>query len=709
MKKLFMWSALLMTGFAFYSCDDVVDNPVKDTNAEWNYSVSVTCPGFDFKGLADPETGDAFTYTVPKTLYVLNEEGQEIGTISTPTAPAVNTAATYSGTLKGALGGQKLIITTKVGSDLAKQDGTVKSAVENGIYQADTVAIKMYNANSKNVTTAAAKLKNSTAIVGTYHWDLRAEDKVQVTANNLSFEWTINKKYDPSVNSTFYLAIPTSGDQEEKITISNNGLDGITRVATITKENFPLPLNVGEYKWTQYIPFEKTGVDLTVWDAKYREKNTGWHNLWQYVQDKKSFIITQSGKETLDSVSVGVYGDQDKNIAVTLNNVRLGKGRVFEIYNGAKVALTLVGENKFETLNLNTPFTKNGDGTWKFEQLNLGGSTNGYDADGKLIVNFAAEYTIQEDMNLKYLTVNNGAKLTIADGKKVTVNATATDNMWTAVEVQNGTLNIGKGASLNATNGAKDQYVFRTTNSKINIGENAIVNAQGGKNGTAMLIEANSGFNYELNIGKNALVTLIGGPEDVLGRGINLNCNNSAIVDINIAEGATLKAVGIDGYGLNCNTDEWNDGVKQATTNFNIAKNGKFICEDTEAGVGFDSDVDYGIVNFTGEGLFEAKSKAGIALRLNRWTQNSKPSAFNFKGGTFSAISGGNNPGVYCNRPFTIDEKITSFKAQKGADATLYISRDGTEAKLEDLVADKTKFTDATASGVRTITPKPAE
>ena len=75
MKKLFMWSALLMTGFAFYSCDDVVDNPVQDENAQWNYSVSVTCPGFDFKGLADPETGDAFTYEVPKTLYVLNEEG----------------------------------------------------------------------------------------------------------------------------------------------------------------------------------------------------------------------------------------------------------------------------------------------------------------------------------------------------------------------------------------------------------------------------------------------------------------------------------------------------------------------------------------------------------------------------------------------------------------------------------------------------------
>ena len=705
MKKLFMWSALLMTGFAFYSCDDVVDNPVEDPAAIWNYSVSVTCPGFDFKGLADPETGDAFTYTVPKTLYVLNEEGQEIGTISTDVAPAAGTAATYAGTLKGALGGQKLIITTKVGSDLAKQDGTVKSAVENGIYQADTVAIKIYNANSQKVTTAAAKLKNSTAIVGTYHWDLRAEDKVQVTAKNLSFEWTINKKYDPSVNSNFYLAIPTSGDQEEKITISNNGLDGITRVATITKENFPLPLNVGEYKWTQYIPFENTGVDLTVWDAKYRaDGGTGVRTLWAYINKDKSYTITQSGKEALDSVDIYVYGNKDDNVAVTINNIRLGKERYFGVYDGAKVAITLIGENKFETLNLNTPFTKNGDGTWQFEKLNIGGRTS-WDGS-KYVVDYAAEYTINEDLNLKHLSSSNGAKLTIADGKKISV----INEEGRAVSVYRATLNLGKGATLEAESKQKSQTVFNLENAKCNIGENAIVNVQGGKDGYAMNINSDGeGSKTELNLGKNAKVKLVGGPEGVLGYGMYINNYTGSSCNINLEEGAELQATGIDRNGIYIYQGQWSNTGSQATVNFNIAKNAKVIAEDTEAGNGLYIYSYYSIVNFTGEGTFETKSKGNHGLYIMKWDGNGFTSAVNFKGGTFSAISGGNNPGVYCNRPFTIDEKITSFKAQKGADATLYISRSGSEALLENLVADKDKFTDATADGVRTITPKPAE
>ncbi|MDO4984383.1 MAG: hypothetical protein Q4E48_01685 [Prevotella sp.] len=37
MKKLFLFAALLMTGFAFYSCEDVVDNPAQDPAQSWNY------------------------------------------------------------------------------------------------------------------------------------------------------------------------------------------------------------------------------------------------------------------------------------------------------------------------------------------------------------------------------------------------------------------------------------------------------------------------------------------------------------------------------------------------------------------------------------------------------------------------------------------------------------------------------------------------
>lgn len=87
MKKLLMWSALLMTGFAFYSCDDVVDNPVQNDSAVWNYSVTVKFADFDFKGLVDPVSGEKYAYEAPKTLYVFNEELEPLGTIATNTPP----------------------------------------------------------------------------------------------------------------------------------------------------------------------------------------------------------------------------------------------------------------------------------------------------------------------------------------------------------------------------------------------------------------------------------------------------------------------------------------------------------------------------------------------------------------------------------------------------------------------------------------------
>ena len=698
MKKLFMWSALLMTGFAFYSCDDVVDNPVQDENAQWNYSVSVTCP--DFTGLFDDNGPVA--YQVPKTLYVLNEQGQELGTISTPTAPAVNTAATYSGTLKGALGNQKLIITTKIGADLSKQDGTIKSAAENGIVQADTVAIKIYNANSQKVTTAAAKLKNSISIAYVRSSVLKAEEKVLITSNDMSFEWTVNKEFDPTeyAKNKLYIAIPTNGDPEAKYTINTNSVDGYTRGAELTGNNLTLGAVT---PYLGYLSFVNTGVDLTVWDAKYRaDGGTGVRTLWQNVQDDKSFIITQSGKETLDSVNIGVYGNKDKNISLTLNNVRLGKNRYFEIYNGAKVALTLVGENKFETLTLNTPFTKNGDGTWAFEQLNIGGSTS-WDGS-KYVVDYAAEYTINEDLNLKYLSSSNGAKLTIADGKKVSV----INEKGTAVSVYRATFNIGKGATLTAESKSKGSTVINIESADFNVGESATVLAQGYKDGNAMyLYNYNDNANNQklnVNIGKNATVTLIGGPEEVLGRGMYIYNYYNATTNITLDEGATLNATGIDRQGIYCYSGNYNsDYNDNSSVNFKIAKGAKITAEDTVDGQGFYGAVSGGKINFDGEGTFEAKSNGSYGMIL--YNSNN----FFFNSGSIIAIGGKANPAVYGNN-FTIGEKITSFKAQKGAEATQYISNWGSEALLENLVADKTKFedkTDATA-GTRTITPKPA-
>lgn len=714
MKKLFLITALMLTGFAFYSCDDVVDNPAQDPTQAWNYSVSVKFADFDFTAQpTDPVTGEPNTYVAPKTLYVLNEQNTLMGTITTDVAPAAGDYATYAGKITGSIG-NNLIITTKIGNDLGKQDGTLASAIQNGIVQTAEVPIKIYNANSGTLTTASAKLENKTAIANTASGQIKGGDKISVVADDQAFEWTAYEEFDPNISDRLYIALPLSSNQEAEYTISTDSKDGYSRGATFKLADWPA-LAIGKIEWVGYLPMVETGVDLTKWDAYMRtDPNNAWYmesinNGWiprftKFINDDKSFIIKQSG-EKLDSLSVYIYGNTDKNVALTIDNIKLGEKSYFEIADGSKFAITLIGENKFETLNLNSPFTKKGDGTWKFNQLNIGGSTAGYDADGKLIVNYAAEYTIDEDINLKYLTLNSGAKLNIADGKKVNVSAA---DSWVALELRASTLNIGKGASLEVTNSTKDANVIYTQNSKINIGENATVKATGGKNGTAMYLIANNKYNYEFNIGKNATVDLIGGPVGTLGTGIQFECSNSSITDINLAEGAILNVLGIDKVGMICNVYMWEDTGKQTALNFNIAKNAKMSVEVTEGGNAIETYVDYGVINFTGEGTFEAKSEGANAMILRRWNKENYPGAFNFKVSNVVAIGGADKPAIEYNQPFTIDPKITSFKATKGANATLYISKSGEEANLEDLVADKSKFNDATANGTRTITPKSA-
>lgn len=684
-----------MTGFAFYSCEDVVDNPAKDPAQSWNYSVSVKFADFDFNGAVD-ENSVPYTYKAPTTLYVLNEENTLMGTITTDAAPAIGDYGTYAGTLTGSIG-NNLIITTKIGNDLGKQDGTLKSAIENGIVQTAEVPIKIYNANSGTLTTASAKLENSTAIAHIHTGQLNGGDKVKFTDETKSFEWTVNEDFKVDNNdwwntTNVYIAVPTNGDPEAEYTISTDGVNGYTLGATFDNTN--LPLTPGELSSDLgYFGFEELGIDLTKYDAYYRDnatnKTTGYYTYYHSINDDKSFIITQSGGK-LDSMSVYVYGNTDKNVALTIDNINLGEGRSFGINNGAKFDINLIGENKFETLNLNTPFTKKGTGTWKFNQLNVGGSFNSYDTDGSIIVNYAAEYTIDEDLELAYLSANNGGKITIADGKKVKV----TNEKGNAVYIYRGTIKTGKGSTLEAESKVKENNAIYLDRGTFEVGENAVVNSQAGKDGYGIYI--NNTKKTDFKIGKNARVTLIGGPEDVLGTGLQIYARNSdSKTNVTLEEGATLTAVGIDKYGIYCDNDN------SATINFNIGKNAKITAEDTNGGYGIYTDTDGGFVNFDGEGTFEAKSAGNYGMALHTWG-----GAINIKGGNISAIGGADKAAITSNNLFTIAPEIKSFKATKGTNATHYIEYNNDEAKLEDLVADKTKFNDATADGVRTITPK---
>lgn len=630
-----------------------------------------------------------------------------MGTITTDAAPAIGDYGTYAGTLTGSIG-NNLIITTKIGNDLTKQDGTLKSAIENGIVQTAEVPIKIYNANSGTLTTASAKMENTAAIANMHIYQLIAGDKVMFNNDTQSFEWTLNEDFEIDntdwtsySNSTrIYVAIPINGDAEEEFTISANKLNGYVLGKKFAIADLPSPIAAGKLSNDEgFVTFDEEGVDLTIWDAYEREVNdaTGTTSLNQSIANDKSFIITQSGEKAVDA-NVAISGNFEDNVAVTLNNIRLEKDCYFEVNNGATFDITLIGENEFEMLNLNSPFTKKGAGTWKFNKLNIGGGTYW---NGTEDVPFAAEYTINEDIDLKHLSAYDGGKLTIADGKKVNV----INENGTAVSIYRTTFNIGKGAILKAESKSKDTEVIWMREAELNIGEDAEVSALGAKNCTALYMAIWSEGINTLNIGKNAKVNLVGGPEGILGYGMQINhYDYKATTNINLDEGATLNSKGIDRPGINIETYDWGNN-KVSTVNFKAEKNAKIIAEGTESGQGFNlflgATTDN--FNFDGEGTFEVKSQDGLAMNLDN-----NNGTINFKGGNISATSGADNSAVWCSKKFNIAPEIKSFKATKGADATLYISQDGTEAKLEDLVADKTKFNDETADGARTITPKPA-
>lgn len=712
MKKLFLFAALLMTGFAFYSCDDVVDNPVQDATAEWSYEVSVKFADFKFwydptdetSQIMDGVTGEPYLYKAPQTIYVYNMENELLGSLTTSEEiDDLSKSYKFSGKLNGAIG-ESLMISTLSTADYAKQDGTLKSIVDNSlILENAVVPVRHYSEAANKVTTANAELQCNLAIARAWMGSLNAGDKLTFTDDVRTFEWTVNEDFDPTINSEIYIAVPTNGDPEMAYTATTESENGYIRGFTIGDE--VNTLNPGEVKTFGMpgippIQFEDLGVDLTKWDAYQREEYdiTGTTWLTQPINADKTFIVTQSGAEAVNAC-IRFNGNLNDDVKLILNNVKLAEDCYFGIYNGAKFDLNMIGENKLHTVTLNSPFTWKGAETCEFDQLNIGG--NAYMSGTDLVVNYAAEYTINEDMTLKHLSVANGGKLTIAEGKKVTV----INDEGIAVSVYHATFNIGKGATLQAESKAKDAAVINIESADFNVGENATVTAQGGKEGRGLSISHNNYSEYQkanVNIGKNATVNLIGGPEGVLGYGLYIYNEQNSTTTITLDEGAKVNATGIDRYGIYCHAVQWSSYTNTVT--FNIAKNAKITAEDVLSGGGLYAEVQQATLNFDGEGTLEAKSKDGTGMQLNLYYLGK----LNFKCGNISAIAGGDKPAITCNNFFTIAPEIKSFKAQKGATATQYISRGDSEVDIANLVTDKTQFIDDTADGVRTITPKPA-
>lgn len=711
MKKLLMWSALLMTGFAFYSCDDVVDNPVQDTSAVWNYAVNVKFADFNFGGLINPTTTEPYTYEAPKTLYVFNEQLQPLGEITTEKAPAAGSSAKYSGTLRGAIG-DNLIIFTKTGAECAKQDGTIESAIENGIVQSATVAVKIYSNYNYNVSTEDAKMQNAAAIVKLASNDLYGGDKVAITTKDQSFEFTMNEDFNPTASNIIYAAIPTPKVEDKDITISTNSVDGFMRGVTLTSAAYPLTNGkINDYS-AEAIPFQKTGVDLTIWAPQYRKDKNWSENAWvefEYtLKDKESFEITQSSKEVKNLSGLSIKGNLNDKVDLILNNVYFEKDGYLTIQDGATFNITLHGENKFNNLNLNSPFTKKGSGTWSCNELNIGGSYH-LDDNYKAIIDYAAEYTIDQDLELKHMSVANGGKLTIADGKSVTINS----KNQKAVSVYYGTLKVGKESHLIAATLSNDYEVINLENGTIEIDEEGTLTSTAKKNGKALNIQTYDKQKTEFIVHKKATVTLIGGPEESIGYGLHFNTSGeSTITNIKLEEGAELTATGIDRAGISFDIANWStsDVTKYPILNLDIAKDASILAEDTgEQGAGLSIWIAHAAFNMTGEGLLDAKSNKKAGLLISGYE-----CSINFKGGNISATGGTEKAGMEISTPITIAKEIKSFKAiSKMTSNPLYISNgaetDPKEVELKDLVGGEdnvAKFVDKTENGARTITPK---
>ena len=684
MKKLFLITALMLTGFAFYSCDDVVDNPAQDPTQAWNYSVSVKFADFDFTAQpTDPVTGEPNTYVAPKTLYVLNEQNTLMGTITTDVAPAAGDYATYAGKITGSIG-NNLIITTKIGNDLGKQDGTLASAIKNGIVQTAEVPIKIYNANSGTLTTASAKLENKTAIAHTAIWQVKGGDKIAVVADDQAFEWTVSKEFDPSKSEDLYIAIPTNTNPEAEYTISTEAKDGYNRGAAFKLADWPTIATSKVSPWLGYLPLIETGVDLTKWDAYQREtyKATGTLYFNQWINDDKTFIITQSGEKAIDA-NVVARGNGGKNVAVILNNIRLEKNCYFEVWDGATFDITLIGENEFESLYLESPYIKKGDGTWKFNKLIIRGGTYW---NGTEDVSYAAEHIINENLNLTYLEVSSGGKLTIADDKKVNVN---NENAYEyAIYTNGGELTIGEKAEVNAI-AAKNISAFYTKNTTITIKDNAKVLAK--TTGTG-----GSGFDFngndkKLTIGKNVTITAIGTPDNwsQIGHGMIINTTG----EVTIGDGTKITAESENGYyGLYLGNATITLGEGTAIT---ATLTGEDNLYWTEAALYTDN------VTIKGKGTITAESKCGYpGLRVDN--------TLTLNGGVLEAIGGPDKVGARVYGTLVFGDDFNQFKVKTGQTGAspIYILNSATDAEL---VIDETKLIETKKDGYRTITPKSAK
>lgn len=274
MKKLFIYALLLVTGFAFYSCDDRFDNPVTQQQdpsnpaATWTYEVGIKFQQFN-NWYADVD-GENYTYKAPSTVFVYNKAGEKLGELKALEEfdyDNFNWDSYYkfSGTLKGAIG-EELTISTLDGFDYySKQDGTLKSIIENCILETAEVPIIITNSTKGTIGTQSVQLN---CAISTFKARFRGNysdksDKIfTFSADSLAYIPT-NENGTRSFSVKFAEAIedPTS----------SNGF--FFTFASEAKENA---------EFIYEIDSENGYKSICTWNGTYNGRNNIWgtYNLW---------------------------------------------------------------------------------------------------------------------------------------------------------------------------------------------------------------------------------------------------------------------------------------------------------------------------------------------------------------------------------------------------------------------------------------------
>ena len=719
MKKLLFWAALLTTGFAFYSCDDVVDNPAQDPAPVWNYSVSVKFDAFNFDGIQD-ENGDPYTYNAPTTLFVFDENYKEMGTITAETAPAAGDFGTYAGTISGAIG-DSLVISTSDPKNFVLQDGTMEAAIKYGLIQAAKVPIKIYNANSQKITTGSASLKNAVSIMRFFPGaEIIGKQTITISDDNLNIPGLTEKSFNLTLKEGYkkWTQDPATSAWTQHFIYIALAAPNTEPIAKIDFESVETDTKLtGEIKIPNYVPgggaykalniggisypdgnLDYASIDLTKYWAKYKADNPDANYCWIATGYKGAKIFQSDSKKAVP-VNLNINND------ATLSGVNIG------------------GDDNWLGVSINanqdiTNLTLEGNNVINFENCYNKG-LNCYGGHVKINGN-GASLTASSNQGAIYVQSGNETthnKLTIGEG--VTINANLPENgTQYAIEIQpNADLIIEKGATVNATalpNYADGIYLWNNTIFKVGEadGSKATVNATGGKEGSAYGLYARGEVNIDnaeitATTGKGGKALAIENDDKniTIGKNVTINANGALYSWNNRGIGMIINTTGtlkMDANStINASVEDGVYALKIQNATLDLAETAKItaILKGER-----DNASDYALyvsnVTIKGKGYIKAES-TNKCIGMNQ-------NALTLDGGTLEIIGGKNKYGIRKFNTLTFGEKFDKLIVKTGqtGDTPIYIYDNSTGAEF---AVDTNSYKVEDKDGVRTITPKPAE